>query len=80
MLTRIESFASLARTSLGVVWIWWMASDSLSKLICKYLLDNIYNKIVTPCFDSLAIRHRSYNKNTSSHYWYALGFKGKHKC
>ena len=28
-----KSLASLARTSLGVVQLWWMSSDSLSKLV-----------------------------------------------
>ena len=36
----------------------------------------IYDKIVTPCFDSLAIRHSPYTKDTSSQHPYAPGFKG----
>ena len=42
------------------------------------MIDRYYN-IVTPCFDSLAIRHCSEHKNTSSHYQLASGFEGKHK-
>ena len=38
--TGTESFASLARASLGVVRLNRMASDSLSKLYNKYWLDN----------------------------------------
>ena len=37
----------------------------------------INNKIVTPCFDYLAIRQSPYTKDTSSIHWYAAGFKGK---
>ena len=34
--------------------------------------------LVTLCFDSLAIRHRSKHKNNSSHYRCAPGFNGQH--
>ena len=35
----------------------------------------IYDKIVTPCFDSLAFRKSPYIKDTSTQHGYALGFK-----
>ena len=37
------------------------------------LIIEIYNKIVTPCFDSLAIRQSPYTKDTSSQHRYAPG-------
>ena len=37
---------------------------------------NKHAKIVTPCFDSLAIRQSPYIKDNSSPHWYAPGFKG----
>ena len=36
----------------------------------------ICDKIVTPCYDSLAIMKSPYTKDTSSQYRYAQGFKG----
>ena len=36
----------------------------------------IYDKIVTPCFDSVEVRQSPYAKQTSSQHWYAPGFKG----
>ena len=38
----------------------------------------IYDKIITPCFDSLAIRQSPYIKDTSSPHRYEPGFKGQH--
>ena len=40
------------------------------------LIIEIYDKIVTPGFDSLAIRQSPYTKDTSSQHRYAPGFKG----
>ena len=37
-----------------------------------------HDEIVTPCFNSLAIRQHSLYNSTSSQHRYAPGFKGKH--
>ena len=50
---------------------------SCCNLICSItLIIDIYDKIVTPCFDSLAIMQSPYTKDTSSQHRYALRFKG----
>ena len=41
----------------------------------EYII-KIYYNIVTSCFDSLATRHSSKHKNTSSQHWDAPGFNG----
>ena len=41
-----------------------------------YYLSKIHYKIVTPCFDSLAIRQIPYTKYTSSQHQYAPEIKG----
>ena len=52
-----------------------LLSNSCNLLCSITLIIEIYDRIVTPCFDSLAIRQSPYTKYTSSQYQYAPGFK-----
>ena len=66
----------------------WTAKGSPIPFSCEniYMGTYIYNEmklnemksfiLLKSCFYSLAIRHCSLHKNTSTHYRYATGFKG----
>ena len=62
---------------------WNMVGARIKILWAEQLVDppneyinKIYYNIVTSCFDSLATRHSSKHKNTSSQHWDAPGFNG----
>ena len=58
--TGTKSFASLAKTSLRVVWFWWMASDFLSKLFYNLTLTGFWLNLracirIVKCYGSLKL-------------------------
>ena len=64
-----SSWIKVVENTVGI----WILNLQISEILYPVA---IYNKIVTPCFASLAIRQSPYTKDTSSQHLFAPGFKG----